>query len=177
MAHYTADLIFKSYMPKTLVKGMLFLVQRNGQMVLYEMNHVPHDMEAYVQLNGYPLEPYIIERGNPNLNEGFILAQPHQIGWWDEGDHTDELYDITIKEYNNILENGGYVDVEIEDELDEATGRPIPVIYEGKVCLSYPIEEFIDEEYEEEEDFGAEESDLYFFDDEEYNQTDYNETD
>ena len=170
MAHYTAELIFKSYMPKTLVKGMLFLIQRNKEMVLYQMQHVPLDMDAYVQLNGYPVEPYIIERGNPNLNEGFILAQPHQIGWWDAGEHTDKLYDITDKEYNLILENGGYVDVEIEDELDEATERPIPILYEGKVCLSASVEEFLDEEYVEEyEGDEDEETDYIFDDDEEWN--------
>ena len=158
---FTAKLIFKSYMPKKLEKGMLFLVNRKKEMVIYQMNAVPLDMEAYVQLNGYPVEPYIVHPGNPNIaDDGFVIAHPHQIGWWDVGEESDELYDITEKEYNQILENDGWVDVEVEEGEDEY-GKPIPVLLQGLVVLSHTTDD--EEEYEEEDEY-----DYFFDDDDEY---------
>lgn len=143
---YTGRLIFKSYKPLKLEKGMYFLVRQNKEMVIFQMNHVPLDMEAYIQLNGYPVDPYIIHQGNPNLDEDYILAYPHQIGWWDAGEQTDDLYDITAKEINQILDNDGWVDVEVEEDGDEQ-GYPIPLLLEDKVILSHHIpEEYYDEE-------------------------------
>ena len=135
---YTGRLIFKSYMPKKLEKGMLFLVRQHKEMVIFQMNHVPLDMEAYIQLNGYPVDPYIIHQGNPNLDEDYILVYPHQIGWWDVGEESDELYDITAKEINQIIDNDCWVDVEVEEE-DDLYGHPIPVFLQDKVILSHPI--------------------------------------
>lgn len=156
MFAYTGRLIFKSYMPKRLEKGMYFLVRQHKEMVIFQMNVVPLDMEAYVQLNGYPVEPYIIHQGNPNLDEDYIIAYPHQIGWWDEGEHSDELYDITAKEINQILDNDCWVDVEVEEE-DDLYGHPIPVFIQDKVILNHHVPE----EYDDED------NDDYFFDDDE----------
>lgn len=161
MFTFTGKLIFKSYMPKKLEKGMLFLVRQHKEMVIFQMQHVPLDMESYVQLNGYPVEPYIIYPGNPNIaDDGFIIAHPHQIGWWDAGEHTDDLYDITAKEINEILDNDGWVDVEVEEE-DDIEGLPIPILLQDKVILSHQLE--IGDGIEDDDN-----GDYFFEDDEPY---------
>jgi hypothetical protein len=111
--------------------------------------------DEYIQQYGYPVEPYIIQPGNPNIaDDGFVIVPPHKIGWWDEGEDSDHLYTITTKEINNIIDlYDGWVDVEIEEEFDEAD-RPIPIKMEGLCILSYS------DEYEESDD-------EYFFDDDE----------
>lgn len=152
--HITGKLIFKSYKPLRLERGMLFLVRQNKDMIIYQLTVMPIDVDAYLQLNGYPVDPYIILEGNKNLDEDYIIAYPHQIGWWDVGEQSDELYDITSKEINQIIKNDCAVDVEIEDELD-LRGFPIPLFIQDKAILSHPLEEEDDDDVE------------YFFDDDE----------
>lgn len=158
-----AKLVWKSYKPLYLEKGMFFLTRRGRDMVIYQMQHVPvgDDVEKYLQLNGYPVEPFIIEDGNPNVSsDQVIYASPEQIGWWDVGEQSDELYDITIKEIENIMDNDGYVMIEVEDE-PTASGRWIPVLFQGKVTLRdatyFSPEEDEHDEYEEEEEEYEEE--------------------
>lgn len=152
----TGKLVFKSYKPLKLEKGMYFLVRKNDNMVITMLEHVPFDEDDYIQMNGYPVELYIIYPGNPNIaNDGYVIAQPHQIGWWDEGEHTDELRDITVKEINNIIEfYDGNVDIEVEPDYDE-NGYPVPMFAEGQVIMSYSEDEDVDDQFD------------YFFDDDE----------
>lgn len=161
----TGKLVFKSYKPLTLEKGMLFLARKNNSYTVYEMTYVPMDPEEYVQLNGYPVEPYIMSDGNPNVpSEEYILVHPDNIGWWDEGEHTDELRDITVKDYNYILEEcNGFVDVEIigddeEEEYEEYEDVDI-ALYDGKVVLSAPDD--VDDEEEDETQYLLEGDDEY----------------
>ena len=148
----TGRLVFKSYKPLRLEKGMFFLVKQGNEMVIAQLGQVPFNEDEYIQQNGYPVEPYVIMEGNPNLNDGYVLLQPHEIGWWDEGEESDELYDITPKEINNILDMNALVDVEVYEEDDNA-GRSVAVIYEGKGILSYT-------EFEEDDD---DDDDNYMF--------------
>ena len=152
----TGKLVFKSYKPIKLEKGMYFLIRIKDEMVISQLVNVPMNLEEYIQQYGYPVEPYIIYPGNPNIaDDGFVIAQPHQIGWWDAGEETDELYTITPKEINNIIDlYDGWVDVEIEEEFD-SSGRPIPIVAEGLYILSYS------DEVEDDDD------DEYFFEDDE----------
>ncbi len=144
--YHIAKLVLKSYMPKRLEKGMLFLVRQNKQMVIYQMNVVPIDMDAYVQLNGYPVEPFIIREGNPNLNDMTILATPEEIAWWDEGDHSDEYRDLSTVELNFLIEyQDSLVEILISDE-DFDNNKIIPVKYEGKVVIR------VVNDYEEDDD-------------------------
>lgn len=163
---YTGKLTFKSYVPLKLEKGMLFLSRRsNGEYTVFEMTYIPLNMEEYVQLNGYPVEPYIINAGNPNmLSQEYVIATPEQIGWWDEGEHTDELRTFTVEDMKFILEEcDGWVDVEIEEEFDE-DDKPIVILAEEKVILSSPITEESDDDEDEEYEF-------FFEDDEPYEQS------
>jgi len=154
--HITGKLIFKSYKPLRLERGMLFLVRQNKDMVIFQLTVMPIDVDAYLQLNGYPVDPYIILEGNKNLDEDYIIAYPHQIGWWDVGEQSDELYDITSKEINQILDNDCRVDIEVEDDEYDVRGFPIPLFIQDKAILSHPLEEENDDDDVE-----------YFFDDDE----------
>ena len=153
--HYTCKLSFKSYMPKRLEKGMYFLIRRKDEMEVIQLEHVPLNEEEFLQDNGYPVELVLVDPGNPNLNDGFVIAQEDEIGWWDDGEHTDELRDITIKEINNIIQfNDGWVDIEIdEDDADDDILSPI--LYSDKVVLSYTEQE--NEDDDEEYFFDADE--------------------
>jgi hypothetical protein len=153
---YTGRMIFKSYKPLKLEKGMYFLVRQNNEMVIIQLDHTPMNDDDYIGDYGYPVDPYIINQGNPNLDEDYIFVYPHQIGWWDIGEESDELYDITAKEINQILDNDCWVDVEVEEE-DDLYGHPVPVFLHDKVVLSHHVPE----EYENDDE------DEYFFDDDE----------
>lgn len=141
-----AKLVFKSYMPKHLEKGMLFLTNVGKDLSLVELTRVPQDEDEYLRTNGYPVEPYIVDEGNPNLNDGYVIAQPNMIAWLDEGDHTDELRDLTIKDYHRIMDDHGYIYI---DSMDSDDHRIVPNIYEGQVVISFIDDDFDDEEHED----------------------------
>jgi hypothetical protein len=171
-----ARLIMQSYKPLKLEKGMLFIGMQKAIPSVFPMLHVPlnkNEEELYLQLNGYPVEPHIIIQGNPNVpEETYTIAQGwNQIGWFDEGDHTDELTSLTHQHINDILMNDGWLEIEIEEEEycyddDEAmegceilpifdpNDHLMPVIMEGLVVVRYetidaPIEQDDDDEEEE----------------------------
>ncbi len=77
--------------------------------------------------------------GNPTQGAPAPEPQtpPTDKAWWDEGDHVDELRDITVKDINNILEwDNSMVQIEVfDDEEDEDDGTPIPILYNDKVTL------------------------------------------
>jgi len=154
-----AKLIMKSYFPLKLEKGMWFLVMHHGEINVYELGYDIHhesEKELYMQTNGAPVEPYLYLEGNPNIpEETSLMAEPHNIGWFDEGEHTDEMHDITLREINNILDNGGHCEIEVEEqhhddeEAQEDYISVVPVLLEGKVIIRY------EEEDEEEEMDGG----------------------
>jgi hypothetical protein len=143
-----ASLVFKSYMPMQLEKGMLFLSWIRDVPYIRSLENVPFDEEEYVFQNGYPVEPYIIYYGNPNLNEEYILAGPEEIAWFDEGESSDYILDIEVKHYNTIIQD---YESEIELEIDPNDEDSIsPLLYEGKITIRYPTEEeFVEDEYTE----------------------------
>jgi hypothetical protein len=164
-----AELVFRSYIPEKLEIGMLFTSSlergKHSYPIVYSLSYIPHDEEEYVKLNGYPVKPYLVDSGDPNLAFGLkVIATPQQIGWLDEGDHTDELRDIEIKDMNIILKDyDGWVDVEAEERLDKYGNVSYgPVIYAEKVTMRFYQEE---EEDDEPDDFEPsdmdDESDSY----------------
>jgi hypothetical protein len=65
-----------------------------------------------------------------------ILANGKEIGWMDDGEHTNELRDITLKDINTILrEYDGYVNIEVDEDGDV-------VLYDDRIVLSLN-EEFL----------------------------------
>lgn len=140
-----AQLVFRSYMPNDgLQKGMLFLTKLSDEPHVYVLNTLPSNKDEFMKINGYPVEPYIIDEGNPNIpNDGVVYAYPEQIGWMDEGEDADELYDIEIKNMNKILsEFNGWVYIEVDND-------GFPVLYDDKITIRYAI---IEDEYEIDED-------------------------
>jgi hypothetical protein len=148
-------LIFEPYIPDKLQSGMWFLHKdRYDVLSIRELKAPPFNEENFIAENGYPVKPYLIDEGNPNLNNGYIVAFPQQIGWWDEGEHSDELYDVTIKEINRILEeDDGYVCVELECENCEEYEKIVPLLYNDKVTLRSLTDVQDEDEYDEEDDY------------------------
>lgn len=161
-------LVFQSYIPNEFEKGMLFL--RRISMVkvrtlieyneVFELKEIPRDMESFVLINGWPVAPFIFSiTANPD-SFADPLATPDQLGWFDEGEHSDELRDVDIKDYNYILEEqDGYIEIEVDAFIDEDDEEIVtPTLYMDKVTIRIPTdEEYYDEEDDEDEDYDDEE--------------------
>jgi len=105
MYNYEAELVLRSYMPKELEKGMLFVRVTEHETILWELETIPFDKEKFLVEHGAPMEICIIDGDD-------ILAEPHEIGWWDEGEHVDELRPISLKDINVIInEYDGWLDI------------------------------------------------------------------
>jgi len=148
--HFTVELVLKSYMPKHLEPGMWFITKlnpgtRKEYSEIWALDKFPLEpLEEFIAKNGAPVEPYLIY-------DEQVLAEPHEIGWWDDGPQYDELRDIELKDVNFIInEWDGYVEIEI-DEWDFAHEDEVnPIMYAGKVTLTLP------DIYEEEEEYDDE---------------------
>lgn len=112
---YPAEISLSSYLPKELEEGMLFINRISVGVIepyieLWELEEVPEDMDEFMSKNGAPVELVIID------DEGGILASHDEIGWWDEGDDSDEYRNITLDDINYLLrELDGYVDIQVDE--------------------------------------------------------------
>jgi len=151
MYYLECELVFKSYKPLKLEKGMFFLVPMPGGFNIKELTEIPQNQEEFVQINGYPVEPYVVDTGNINLDEETIIATPEQIGWFDEGDHSDELSDISVKNINDILEHfEGWIDVEMEETED---GEYTPLLYNNKITIRLPEDYDNDDSWDDDDEY------------------------
>ena len=127
---FPAEISLSSYLPDELEEGMLFINRISVGVIepyieLFELEDIPEDPEAFMVKHGAPIDLLIID------DEGNIIAFQDQIGWWDEGEDTDELREITLDDINYILrELDGYVDIEYDEIEDDF------VMYEDKIVLS-----------------------------------------
>ena len=144
-----AELVFKSYQVDELEPGMIFVDllypgTDDQQILVFKLDKVPQDQESFLKQHGYPVEFYIILTDE---RESYteILAYPNQIGWFDESDNSDELYEVDIQLINDIL---NYYDGMVMIDVDGDTGEP--TIYEDKVIIAYPEEED-DDDWDDEE--------------------------
>jgi len=149
---YTVELVLKSYMPKQLEKGMWFITKlnpgtRKEYSEIWALDKVPNQpLEEFVTQHGAPVEPYLIY-------DEQVIAEPHEIGWWDEGEDTDELRDLELKDVNMILDEfDGEVDVHVDDWDYAHEDELNPIIYAGKVTMCIPglYDEEDDDEWDEE---------------------------
>ena len=135
---YPAEIVVKSYLPPELEVGMLFVNRISVGVIepfieLFELDELPEDPDAFMSRHGVPVELAIIDES------GNLVASHDEIGWWDEGEHTDELRDITLDDINYLLrEFDGYIDI----EYDEDEGI---VFMEDKVVLSLVPDEELDD--------------------------------
>jgi hypothetical protein len=161
-----AKLVFKSYMPLQLEKGMWFASKQRDivygevydYLQIHELQHVPQDMESYISINGAPVEPYIVmPMLNPDSPEE-ILATPDQIGWWDQGDTSDDLEDLTVQIINAYIygEDGedGAIALEVFDSEDEEGIHRNVVFFHNKVTIRHVtfVDEFDDDDDDDWED-------------------------
>ena len=179
-----AKLIFKSYMPKRLEAGMWFKKDHSdvvygkvyNYFTIYELKEIPHDMYEYMSTSGAPVEPFIVmPMMNPD-NPQEILATPEQIAWWDQGDDSDDLEELTVQLINTYIygEDGenGDIALEVLDTQDEEGIHRNVVFFHDKVTIRHVT--FVDEhEYEWEDDDEDEEDfddmdDLTDYDDPEW---------
>lgn len=135
---YPAEIVLKSYLPPELEVGMLFINRISVGVIepfieLFELEEIPEDPDSFMAKHGVPVELAIVD------DEGNLLASHDEIGWWDDGEDTDELRDITLDDINYLLrEFEGYVD--IDGDEDEGV-----TLIEDKVVLSLvPDEDFDD---------------------------------
>jgi hypothetical protein len=112
---YPAEISLSSYLPKELEEGMLFINRISVGVIepyieLFELEEVPEDMDEFMSKNGAPVELVIID------DEGGLLASHDEIGWWDDGDDSDEYRNITLDDINYLLrELDGYVDIQVDE--------------------------------------------------------------
>ena len=112
---YPAEISLSSYLPDELQEGMLFINRISVGVVepyieLFELEEVPEDADAFMTKHGVPVQLVIID------DEGGLLASHDEIGWWDDGDDSDEYRDVTLDDINYLLrELDGYVDIEVDE--------------------------------------------------------------
>ena len=147
MNYITLELVVKNYMPEHIEKEMMFIRghhanTENEYLEVFVLSYTPisdYDQEQFIANNGYPIELYLIDE------QGEVIVTPEEIGWWDEGEDSDSLTDISIRQINDIIQMyDGLVDVQVEDD-----GKII--IVEGKAIMSYNTEEY-EEEFDEQID-------------------------
>ena len=134
----SAEISLSSYLPSELEEGMLFINRISVGVIepyieLFELEEIPDDMDEFMAKHGAPVELIIIDENNN------VLARHDEIGWWDEGEDTDEYRDVTLDDINYLLQEfEGYVDIEY-DEYGV-------VFIEDKVVLSLVPDEELEEE-------------------------------
>ena len=144
-----AQLVFQHYVPEDDYSKLMFLtVNSVGTPYVYVLNGLNKvGAEGHISMNGYPVKPFIIDPGNPNIpNSQEVLATPEQIGWFDEGDDCDELCDIEFKHINIILDNyTGWVNIEVDEDGE-------PILFMDKVTISYADDIEEDDEWDDDDD-------------------------
>lgn len=140
---FTAKLLLENYKPIHLQKGMWFLGKTSfDELFVYELDKAPYSYDEYTAEHGFPVRPILVHEGNPNLKDDYVIATSDEIGWFDEGDHADKLIPLDVHHVNRIIQNDGDVDVIVNSEYDEETGKVIPIMHEEKVILSYELLEY-----------------------------------
>jgi hypothetical protein len=150
--YYTAvKLVYKHNQPGPLEIGMLFAVTANVNdyeyLHLHELKAIPRDIERYINENGFPVKPYLVQAvdSNPDTPE-VVVAYPDQINWVE---YFNDEYQMDVDMMNYIsLNDHGYIAIYMGDDkaiLDE-DGKVI--LCDVDYLLSYE-EDYDDDEEEE----------------------------
>jgi hypothetical protein len=126
-----AEISLSSYLPSELEVGMLFVNRISVGVVepyieLFELEEIPEDPDTFMAKHGAPVTLVITTAEDDN-----VRAVQDNIGWWDDGDESDEYREVTLDDINFLLrECDGYVDIEFDDDDGDI------VLIEDKVVLS-----------------------------------------
>ena len=132
---YNAELVLKSYNPDELEVGMFFFTLITIGVIdtipeIWMLEELPEDKDAFLSKNGAPVELYIIDEDDD------ILAMPNEIGWYDEGDDSEDLEDISLKQLNKIIQDSnGWLMVEIDKDTPE--DEIAPIMIDNKVIIRH----------------------------------------
>jgi hypothetical protein len=136
MYSYEAELVLRSYLPEELEKGMLFANLINGVIILWELQNIPENKDKFMVEHGAPMELYIIDQN------GSIIAEPNEIGWFDEGEDCDELRDVSLEDINTIVRDyNGWLEIEIYEDFYDEDGSIIPNFAGQKVIIKFLTED------------------------------------
>lgn len=136
---YPAKLVIRNYKPLHLEKGMLFLSTlyketEREYSEIWELKSNNYNLEDFIKIHGYPVRYLVTDE-----YEQDIYAEEDKIGWYMDDDE-DILNILSLEEINYILQQGGNIDILIED-TEDIFDDIIPVLEEGKVIIRIPIEE------------------------------------
>jgi hypothetical protein len=133
---YAAEIVLKSYLPLELEEGMLFVNKisvgiMDPYIELWELDdYIPENIDTFMSVNGAPVNLFIVDE------DGDIIANPEEIGLWDIGEESDELYEISLEEINFLLrEFDGAVEIQLDEEDEEFY---VPIYYDEQVVLRVP---------------------------------------
>jgi hypothetical protein len=144
--YFQAQIVFKSYVPDGLKKGMWFIRTILEEKELFELDQTflsPEEEEEFIAFNGYPVKPFIVEEYADGSIPA-ILATPDEIGWFDEGEDTDELRDVTIDDLNYIINyEQGFILIDVDGETGE------PTLAEDKVIITIDFSDAYPEDYDD----------------------------
>ena len=135
---YPAEFAIESYLPDELEVGMLFTNRISVGVIdpyieLFELEDIPEDPDAFMAKNGAPVKIIIVD------DEANVIATHDEIGWWDDGDDTDEYRDVTLDDINYILrELDGYIDIEVDENYGV-------VLIEDRVVITLASEDEFDD--------------------------------
>lgn len=146
-----AKLVFLNYIPEKFERGMRF---KSPDGEIYGFMSISIPLEQLIEKLGYPVAPYIMPiSANPD-DKVEPLAYPDQIGWWDDGPHSDELRDVTNDDFNIVIGHfDGVLQLEVSvDIAPNGTEFVTPELYMDKVTIGIAVDEELDEDYEDDTD-------------------------
>jgi hypothetical protein len=133
------EFILSSYNPPKLLAGMSFITKLSSclpepELYFFTIEAPPKDEDDFIKSNGCPIVLNIISTGD----NGEIIALQEEIGMFDDGSGT--LKPITEEQINIIINQyGGIMNIESDETGD-------PILYDGKVIISYLSEPENEEE-------------------------------
>lgn len=131
-----AQMVLVNYIPEKFESNMIF---KSPSGEVYGFIHTTTPLDKLIELNGYPVKPYIMPiSANPD-DSVQPLATPEQIGWWDDGPQSDELRDVTNSDITNIMmEEDGLLQIEVDAFMNEDGEECIePILYNDKVTIGF----------------------------------------
>ena len=135
---FAAEIVLRSYLPDELQEGMLFTNRISVGVIdpyieLFELEDIPEDPDAFMAKNGAPVKIIIVD------DEANVIATHDEIGWWDDGDDTDEYREVTLDDINYLLrELDGYIDIEVDENYGV-------VLIEDRVVITLASEDEFDD--------------------------------